>query len=396
MIPASMNHQWRADSEVGAKPHIAAAPHEDSCDASTAGSADAKLPVWLAVCLVIVTFSAISQALYAASSVCIPVASSVVIALALRPLVRRLRSAGIPDMLAAGVVLGLTLFFAAVVLARLVTPASEWLGRTPFEFRMRQLERKLAPVKEPLQSLTEASERINEVASAGATEKDIENHVQQVVVKPPSLISEVVNSTTEFAAGVFLSLVLTYFLLATGDRLIAQIGTLLPPDRKLGTNRGDVIGAVEQSVSTYLMTVGLINLGLGIAVAFSCRLIGLPNPMLWGAVATVLNFLPYLGGLIGAGITLSVSILTFDSLGYSFVAPAIYLLLTAIEGNLITPSILGRSMSLNPLVVILWLTYWSWLWGLPGTILAVPMLAIVVSTCRQFDRTRAFAALLSS
>lgn len=345
------------------------------------------------VCLVLLTFLAVTQALYVATSVMLPVAAALVAALACRPMVRGLAKFHLPPSIAAAIVLAALMGGFAVLADQLITPAAEWAERAPIRFHLLRLQRKLQPVQQPLTELSEASDELSRVTSAAVTTADA-SAVQEVVVRPPSLVNEVLSSTSQVAAGALLFLVLTYFFLAKGDVLVGRVASLFgSPDRKQSHDNAAV--AVERTVSTYLMTVSAINAGLGVAVGIACWAVGVPNPMLWGAMATMLNFLPYIGGLVGAVIVLGVSLLSFDSTAYAFVAPAVYLTLTAIEGNFITPTMLGRSMSLNPLIVILSLTYWTWLWGLGGAILAVPLLAILTSLCRQFQSTRSIALVLS-
>jgi predicted PurR-regulated permease PerM len=336
-----------------------------------------------------------THAMYVAASVLIPVVAAVVIALALRPIVRRLKHYGLPEPAAAFGTPTAAALLTVFLTTQLVTPASEWVARTPIKFKLRQLERKLEPLQAPLQSVHEASDEITKAVdkSTGADDSDPDTP-QAVVVKPPSLISEVINSTWQFTAGTLLCLVLTFFFLAKGETLIERVANIMPI-RVSGPSEDCGVAAVERSVSRYLLTVSAINACLGASVGIACWLIGVPNAMLWGVMAALLNFLPYIGGLVGAGIVLLVSLFTFDSMAYTCIAPAAYLLLTTIEGNFVTPAVLGRSMSLNPLIVILSLTYWTWLWGAAGAILAVPLLAIFVAACRQFEGTRPLAAMLS-
>lgn len=343
--------------------------------------------------LTTLTFLAVTQALYVSTAVMLPIVAALVAALACRPIVRWMTNLRIPPMVGAGIVLSMAVLIVAFLATQLIKPAAEWAERAPIKFHMLRLQRKLEPVQQPLQDLSKAADELSTVTSDTVSADELDA-IQQVVVKPPSLINEVLSSTTQFAAGAFLFLVLTYFFLAKGDVLVIRIAAVFDPGGQVGPH-GDAAAAVEKSVSTYLMNVGTINAGLGVAVGLACWAVGVPNPMLWGAMAAVLNFLPYIGGLIGAAIVLGVSLLSFDSTAYAFVAPSVYLALTTIEGNFITPSVLGRSMSLNPLVVILSLTYWTWLWGLGGAILAVPLLAIITSLSRQFEATRGLALILS-
>lgn len=343
--------------------------------------------------LMIIAFVALSAAFYVAMAVLVPVVAGMVIALALRPAMRRLVRLGIPTMISSAMLVAMVLVLAVLLVQRLVSPAQEWLERAPMTFRLRQLQEKLEPLQQPLEDVDEASRQVSELTSSDDS-RNAWNSPQEVVLRPPSLIRSLVNSTTQLATGALLCVVLTYFFLARGDSLLTHISTALPGYTS-AAQQTRAIAQVEHAVSTYLLTVTIINAGLGLCVGLACWMIGVPNPSLWGAMAMLLNFLPYLGGLIGAGVVLMVSLFSFDSIAYSFVAPSVYLILTALEGNFVTPSVLGRSMKLNPLVVILSLTYWTWMWGIAGAILAVPLLAILVSVCRQFRQTQALAAVLS-
>ena len=216
-----------------------------------------------------------------------------------------------------------------------------------------------------------------------------------VEVRQPRLIAglSVLTSTGSVAAEILLAIVLAYFLLASGDMLINNVLHILPSMREK-RNAVELVHNVERGISSYLLTVTLINIGLGVAVALAMWLLELPNPMLWGAMATIFNFIPFLGAIFGTIIILLVSVLTFDSLGQAIIPPLVFWGITALEGNVITPHILGRRMSLNPIMVFLSLAIWGWMWGIGGAFLAVPILATLKVGFDQFDSTRAIGTLL--
>jgi predicted PurR-regulated permease PerM len=119
-----------------------------------------------------------------------------------------------------------------------------------------------------------------------------------------------------------------------------------------------------------------VNVGFGIAVGSGLWLVGMPNPILWGILAGVLNYVPYLGGLVGYIIVGFVALTVFDTTGRALMAPGVYFLLNIIEGNIITPAILGRELTLNPVMIFAWLIFWGWIWGIPGALLAIPLLTM--------------------
>ncbi|MCA9033661.1 MAG: AI-2E family transporter [Planctomycetaceae bacterium] len=347
---------------------------------------------WFLACI---SLLALTHFLHLAEAIMLPVAAAMVIALALRPIVRRLSMFRIPESIAALMTLAVFIALTAWLSSELLAPASAWLNRAPIGFRLRQLERKLEPIQAPLKAVQDASESLSDVVEQSTSKKRDPDDPQSVVVKPPSLLSEMLSSTWQLGAGTILCGVLSFFFLAQGESILTRIAEVLS-SRPQNGDSGTTITAVEKSVSRYLLTVSLINACLGICVAVACMAVGVPNAALWGAMAAGLNFLPYLGALVGAGVLLLVCLFSFESSLYACLAPALYLLLSAIEGNLVTPAILGKSMSLNPLIVILSITYWTWLWGFGGAILAVPMLAIFVTVCRQFPATRSLAYVLSN
>jgi predicted PurR-regulated permease PerM len=152
---------------------------------------------------------------------------------------------------------------------------------------------------------------------------------------------------------------------------------------------------VEQSVSTYLLTITLINICLGAAVAAGLFAIGLPNALLWGAMAGILNFIPYIGVLVGLSVVAVISIITFDSLSHAMIAPLFYASCNIIESQFVTPSVLGRRLSLNPVVVFISVIFWGWLWGMVGAMMAVPLLIIVYVLCTHFPRLQFVAGFIT-
>ncbi len=329
--------------------------------------------------------------IYAGRSLLLPVTLAGVLALLFQPLVRRLKKWGIPSFLGAAILLataGGGLLLGAV---HLVGPAAEWLDRVPIGLRLREMEDKLEPIREPLAELSMATKKIQDFAmspsgSAAPTEK--------VEIQQPSLTTTVVSTTGEFAAGAAICLIVLYFFLVLGDTLLNSVVQLMP---RLKQKKETValVRNVEEGVSCYLLTVTAINVGLGIVVAFVMWLIGMPNPTLWGAMATFLNFIPYAGAFVGTCVVFLVGLFTFNSIGEAAIAPLAYFALTSIEGNFVTPTVLGCRMSLNPIVVFLWLAFWGWMWGIGGALLAVPLLAIFKIGCDQFETTKPLSLLVS-
>ena len=200
--------------------------------------------------------------------------------------------------------------------------------------------------------------------------------------------------TPEFITSTTLLLILLYFLLAYDGVFLNKLIRILPTlsDKKRAVS---IASDIEGQVSRYLFTVTVINICLGIAVGTTVGLLGLPNPVMWGVMVALLNFIPYLGALTGIICITLGAVLSFPSFSYALLFPAVYLAFATLEGNFVTPWVMGRSLTLNPVLILLSLIFWGWLWGIPGIILAVPMLAAFKIFCSHVEGMEAIAEFLS-
>jgi predicted PurR-regulated permease PerM len=317
--------------------------------------------------------------LYFARPFFLPLVLALLLNLLLSPLVAAMGRLRVPQSLAAGLVVLALLGGVAGSAYLLVEPAGEWMDRAPTS--LARVESKLRRLMEPVERVNRATqevEKLTEVDGGGRPRQ------QQVQVEEESLSGALLRRTTEATAGLAVVLVLLYFLLASGDLFLRKLIRVLPTleDKKRAV---DIARQLQRDLSRYLATVTLINLGLGVAVGVAMYLLGLPNPMLWGVMATVLNFVPYLGAIVGILVIGLVSALTFDGVGPILLPPLVYFLLTATEGYFVTPLILGRRLTLNPVMILLSLLLWGWLWGIAGAVLAVPMLAVIKILCDHIE-----------
>jgi predicted PurR-regulated permease PerM len=203
-----------------------------------------------------------------------------------------------------------------------------------------------------------------------------------------TLITKLFTGTRNFASGFFTTILFLLFLLVSGDTFLRRLVEILP---SFSNKRQavDIFQQVESDISAYLVTITLMNAAVGIGTAMVMWLTGIGDPILWGAVAFLLNFVPILGPILGVVIFVLVGLLTSDTLWQAFLPAGLYLAIHLIEGQLITPMLLARRFILNPVLVIISLVFWFWMWGAPGAILSVPMLAITKIIC---DRIRPLAA----
>jgi predicted PurR-regulated permease PerM len=311
--------------------------------------------------------------LYFGRAFFLPITLAALLSFLLRPLVRGLKKLHIPDALGAGVVvLGLLGLFGLGIF-ELSTPAYEWMQQAPQS--LRKVEGKLRDLKKPVQTVSKATEQVEKIAKvAGGKEP------AQVTVATETLGQRVFSQTTDFIAKGVVMFILLYFLLASGDMFLRKLIKVLPSlaDKKRAV---EIARQIETEISTYLATVTLINVILGVAVWGAMTLIGLPNPLLWGALATFTNYIPYLGAITMISVLAMVGLLTFPDLTHALMPPAAFVGLNILESYLLTPMILGRRLTLNPVVIFLALTFWGWLWGITGAILAVPIMVVFKIFC---------------
>ncbi|WP_085586232.1 AI-2E family transporter [Thalassospira mesophila] len=307
--------------------------------------------------------------LYFAQSLLLPVVLAFLFALILSPVVRWLYRRGIPEPITAFV---LVFSMTSSVLAGgywLSDPISHWIDDAP---RIeRQVRFKLAQMAGTIENIQEAQRRVEK-----ATQRDTKSGVQEVVVKEPNLLSQAAQGAPEIFGGIALSVVLLLLMLSSGDMFYEKLIKALPTfkDKRRGLR---IAKDIEREISRYLLTVFIINVCLGICVAIGLSFTPMPNPVLWGLAAALLNFVPYLGALIGIAVVAIVALVSLPTLGAAMVPPAIYMVCTAVEGQLITPSLVGRRLQINSVAVFLAIAFWGWLWGGVGIFIAVPMLIIV-------------------
>lgn len=264
-------------------------------------------------------------------------------------------------------------------------PAMGWFQKAPAG--LTELEHKLLPLKKSMAQVTQASGKIEKLATTNAETKTVE-------VKRHPISEMFFMRTPEFIASAVLLTILLYFLLVYDQVLIAKLVKLLPTlsDKKTAVG---IANDIESQVSRYLFTITAINACLGLAVGTAVGILGLRNPVMWGVMVALLNFVPYLGALTGIICMTIGAVLSFDSLGYAFIFPAVYLAFGVVEGSFITPWVMGRSLTLNPVIILLSLTFWGWIWGIVGIILAVPILAAFKIFCAHIKPMEPLAEFLS-
>ncbi len=311
--------------------------------------------------------------LYFGRIVILPVVLGVFLSFLLRPVVRQLAMWKIPESAGAAIILLIVLGTLIFGVSQLTEPASDWMRKAPKS--LQQIERKIGHMLQPAQEVTQAAEQVEQIAG-GTPDKS----VQQVEIKSPGFLDSVFLGAKKVLGGIVITFGLLYFLLAAGDFFlrtwVENLATLTEKKRAVAVAR-----ELTETMSKYLVTVTMINIALGFLTTFALSLLGMPNPILWGVLGGFLNYIPYLGALVGVVVIGLAALLHFDSVGYALLAPAIYWGLTVSESMFISPIFLGRQLALNPVMIFLSLVFWGWLWGIPGALLAVPILMVLKVVC---------------
>jgi predicted PurR-regulated permease PerM len=328
---------------------------------------------------------AIFYTVYFMRSVLLPVVLALLLSYLFRPVVRGLARLKIPLPASSALILVGLFLAVSYGISALAAPTAGWLEKAPAGFA--QLQHKLLPVKKSVAKVTQATSEIEKLTSTSGEAKAVE-------VKRHPITEMFFMRTPEFVAEAVLLVILLYFLLVYDQAFIAKLVKLLPTlsDKKTAVA---IANDIESQVSRYLFTITAINCCLGLAVGTAVGLMGLPNPVMWGVMVALLNFIPYLGALTGIICMTVGAVLSFDSLDYALLFPAVYLAFGVLEGSFITPWIMGRSLTLNPVIILFSLTFWGWMWGIVGIILAVPILAAFKIFCAHIKPMEPLAEFLS-
>ena len=302
-----------------------------------------------------------------------PVVLAFLLALVFSPVRRWAERRGVAaGIAAAGVVLTLLVLLIGMIVL-LAAPLNGWLEQAP-EI-VREVERKIRSLAGATEAIMAAGERIDDLTTGG-------DAATQVVVDDEGIIADLAFSAPLIAAQTVTVLVLLFFLTASGDMFYEKIVHVLPTLRDKKTAM-TIVREIERKLSYYLATITLINAGLGIAIGVSLWALGMPNPLLFGVLAFILNFVPFVGAVAGASLALFVGIVSYDELAPAFLVGAVYFGLTSLEGQFVTPHFVGRSLRLNTVVIFLSVALWAWLWSIMGMLLAVPLLVTIRTICEH-------------
>ncbi len=319
---------------------------------------------------------AVLYTLFFARAFLLPIVLAILLDFLLSPVIRTLKRLRIPEAVGAAlVILGLLgiLGGAAYTLA---DPAREWVQKAPQSIAT--VQSRLRELRRPVDQVTRTAEQV-EAAAEGA-----KSGPQEVVVRGPRLSERIFGSTQSFLMGALETLILLYFLLAAGDLFLQKLIKVLPllRDKKKAVA---IARETEASISTYLFTVAVVNIGLGVAVTLVMLLLKMPNAVLWGSLAALAEFVPYIGATVMLGLLAMAGLVAFPDLGHALMVPGAYMAVNLVQANFVSPTVLGRRLTLNPVAILVGLVFWWWIWGVGGAFIAVPLLATFKIFCDHIE-----------
>ncbi|TYR30059.1 AI-2E family transporter [Mesorhizobium microcysteis] len=327
-------------------------------------------------------------ALYFGREFFMPVILAFLFALTLTPIVRFASKRGIPAPVSATMLVVASAVIIAVGGYLLSGPVMQLVNDAPQIGR--SLTERMHELRTPLNRLLAISQQIDEVADTNRDEG-----VLKVAVQQPGILSQAAGNMLSAGTTIAIVFVLSLFLLASGtlfyEKIVQSFTKMSEKKRALR-----VVYDVEREVSRYLLTVAIINAGLGAVIAFGLWILGMPTPLLWGVMAALLNFLPYVGALLVMSVVTVISIITFDSLGYAMLVPTFLIICNVLEGQIVTPLVVGRRLELNAVSILIAVAFWSWLWGFIGALIAVPLLVVIKVFCDHFEGLQQIGNFLSA
>ena len=320
-------------------------------------------------------FLALPFVLSSGAVVFLPLVTAAILSIALSPLADQLMRVGLPNTVASALAILFFIALVAAVSALILQPAMALVDDIPT--MVGRASRQLARLRNSLNWMNDLGSSFARITGRQVT--------REVVVASPSLVEQVAFATPSVLLETLLTLLMSFFMIESRLRLRQH---LLFDRTSFGSSlkAARLVRSVQERVGTYILTVGFINLGVGVITASGAWAMGWNAPVMWGGIAALLNFLPYIGPLTMIGVLSLVGISTADTVGLGLVAPAAFLGLHAIESNVVTPSILGRRFTVNPVLILFSFSYFTWVWGVLGALLSVPILITLTAAFEHLGK----------
>jgi predicted PurR-regulated permease PerM len=379
---ASGHSVLEPDVDAGAQA-VPAGPGEPVPDIEKTG--DALTGTGRPGTLAILTVLAVLYSLYFARDFLVPIVYALMLNFLISPAVRALTRWKIPPPVSGALIVLALLAALGGGAYALSGPAYRWISSAPESIA--KVQERVKHIVKPVQQVGSTMERAADVVGSSSSRST------SVVVAGPSVSSRIFGTTERLMAAILEIVILLYFLLAGGDLFLQKLIKVLPhfSDKVKAV---EIARATEAAVSAFLSTALLVNIAEGVVVALVLWMIGMPNAPLWGVMVTVLEFVPYLGALAAVVVLTGAGLTAFESVGHALLVPGSFLFINLIQGNVVSPLLLGHRLTLNPVAIFVGLAFFFWIWGVPGAFLAVPILATLKIFCDHITSLAAVGEFL--
>lgn len=375
-----------------ARPHLdlAAAEKEENQDAQATEQALSDMPLPSepqAIFLGGLFVLAVLFAAYVARDIVMPLTFAIILKLTLQPVMRMMERLRAPKIVVALLIIAILLSAIVMLGAAVVGPAGAWVARLPED--LPKMQQRLTYLREPIELTLRFFQQVENLGVGEASRQS------PIALAESQALGVLFSGASGFFGELFTTLLFLFFLLLAGDGFLRRLVEILP-GFSAKRRAVDIALQIEDDVAAYLATITIMNALVGAATAIIMRWLGIGDALLWGVIAFALNFAPIVGPAVGICIFLVVGLLSSESLGHALAPAVLYFCVHLAEGEALTPMLLARRFTVNPLLVIISLVFWFWMWGIPGAILSAPMLAILKIVCDRIRPLAAFGRLMEA
>jgi predicted PurR-regulated permease PerM len=332
-------------------------------------------------------FMMLLAGVHMAGNILIPIVLAFLLKLAVQPVQRFMESHRVPRAAAALLVVALLLGGTAALVTIISGPTADWVAKV--SDGLPQVKERLSFLKEPIQSAKEI------IVSAETIAQPAGPKVMPVAIEGTRLFDRMFMTTRELATSLGMTVLMLFFLLLSGDTFLRRLVEILPSFSEK-RQAVDISQQIEQDISVYLLTITCMNVLVGVLTGAAMALCGREDAVLWGTCAFLLNYVPIIGPLTCFALFAFTGLLLEPAIGVALLPALIYIVIHTAESSFITPLLLARRFTLNPVLVVLSIIFWYWMWGLAGAILAVPMLAIAKIVCDRVERLKPLGHFLEN
>jgi predicted PurR-regulated permease PerM len=324
-----------------------------------------------------------------AKSILLPIVLAIFFSLLLAPVVRFLKKFWVPTHVSASFLVIILFFSLGFGFYSLSGPTKQWLAESPQNIPLisQKIEKLVGPFKSSIAGFARAKEQITQTTNQSSKPG------QEISVKQSSFLNVVVTSTTSFLFQLFMFIFMLYFLLAYDDFFLRKVSDLMPGMHRR-KDAAVITHQIEREISVFLVAKVVTGFGLAVVITVILFFFKMPDPILWGTLAGILEFVPYLGVTVGTILIGIASLIHFDNPLIMLLIPLIFFSITSLNGNFVFPLVIGKNLEIHPVIVFVGVIFWGWIWGIIGALIAIPLLSVLKIIFNNVRSLNKFSKLL--